>query len=493
MTATPITTNPMEMVQLINLCKPTREQMPVDFDDFSNKYLDVDSGKFSELGLKQYLDDIAGYVSYLNREKDARQFAQPIIHQVRVPLVNTNDIKMFDKRATRELVNTDILKLKDTIEINNEKLLYELNDLDINKFKVLRKECDSFSSKAICNRIAQQNMRKIVKEAQEEVRRIKADITRTRESIRMHKIFKQENLIKIANKIEANPEDYEKFKQGTYYNMKTKCGKTIRTETELLREHPDLEAFVRADTAQTYKIKEMERMLKISETSFKSKIQELKQMLKTNLSDLERSVVKLVIKDTQRRALTAKRYNQKTFIEQVNRVNKTRKSIEKQRKKRIGSLKRELKEQLKDEKMERTELLRAEKSLRKHLRKQDDYTEEIKNGILVNLIDKYKDIMKEQLVEERNKENEKLEKKHQKEEAKKTKQLQKEQEKITKLQQKEEANKTKKLQREQDKLIKLQQKEEANKTKKLQKEQDKLIKLQQKKEARKTKKNKNII
>jgi hypothetical protein len=92
----------------------------------------------------------------------------------------------------------------------------------------------------------------------------------------MQKIFKKENLVKIAAKIESSPEEYENFKQGAYYNLKTKCGKTIRSESDLLKEHPDIEAFVRADQAQTQKIKEMEEMLRISEDGFKNKIKDLK-------------------------------------------------------------------------------------------------------------------------------------------------------------------------------------------------------------------------
>lgn len=472
MTATPITTNPMEMIKLLNLCKPIGEQMPVDFDDFSTKYLTEDTGKFSAPGMKQYLDDTAGYVSYLNREKDARQFSQPVLHQIRVPLVKMDDVNAFDKRAVRELVKSDILKLKDKIEANNEELIGELNDLDVNKFKVLQRECDAFSSKTTCNKIAKKNMRKIVQEARDEVKRIKSQIKNARESIRMQKIFKKENLVKIAAKIEASPEDYENFKRGAYYNLKTKCGKIIRNESDLLKEHPDLEAFVRADQAQSQKIKDMEDMLKISEDGFKNRIKELKLMLKTDLRDIERSVVKMVIKDTRKNAATAKRHNLKTFGEQAIIVNKTRKSIGKQRKKRIGSLTKELKVQLKDEKMEKKEIMKGEKALNKELRKQEDYMDDIKHGVLTGLVDKYKGIMKEQLSAETAKENAKKEVKLAKEAAKNTLKLQKTEAK----QLKEAANKTKKLQKEDAKQEKKLQKEAANKTKKLQKEAGKLEK-----------------
>ncbi len=478
MTATPITTNPLEMIQLLNLCKPIGEQIPTDFDDFSTKYLSEDTGKFSALGMKLYLDDIAGHVSYLNREKDARQFSQPVLHQIRVPLVKMSDVNTFDKRAVRELVNSDILKLKDKIEANNEELMGELNDLDVNKFKVLRKECDSFSFKTTCNKIAQKNMRKIVQEARDEVKRIKTQIKNARESIRMHKFSKKENINKIIAKIEASPDDYEKFKQGAYYNLKTKCGKTIRTESELLKEHPDLEPFIRADQAQTHKIQDMEDMLKISEDGFKNRIKELKLMLKTDLRDIERSVVKLVIKDTQKDAAKIKRLNLKTFGEQVILVNKTRKSIGKQRKKRIGSLTRDLKEQLKDEKIEKKEIEKVEKALRKQLRKQEDYTDDIKHGMLMSLIDKYKGIMREQLTEEREKESrkaiekqtKKLQKDTERDNKKQTKKMQKELDKENKKQQKAAEKQTKKLQKDAERANKKLQKESEKQTKKLQRD-----------------------
>jgi hypothetical protein len=312
-------------------------------------------------------------------------------------------------------------------------------------------------------------MRKIAQEAREEVKRIKGQIKQMRESINLQKLFKKENLAKIAAKIESSPEEYEKFKQGAYYNLKTKCGKTIRTESELLKEHPDLESFIRADQAQKQKIEEMENMLKISEDGFKNRIKQLKLMLKTDLRDIERSVVKLVIKDTQKDAAKTKRLNLKTFGEQVVIVNKTRKSIGKQRKKHVGSLLRDLKVQLKDEKMEKKEIEKGEKALRKQLRKQDDYTDDIKNSILTDLVDKYKDIMREQLSEEREKETAKAAKKQKKADEKQTKKLQKESEKQTKKLQKDTERENKKQQQAAEKQTKKQQKAVEKQTKKLQK------------------------
>ena len=81
MTATPITENPMELIQLLNLCKPADQQMPDTFEQFSDEYLSSEGG-FTERGENKYMNNIAGNVSYLNREFDVRQFAQPIIETI---------------------------------------------------------------------------------------------------------------------------------------------------------------------------------------------------------------------------------------------------------------------------------------------------------------------------------------------------------------------------------------------------------------------------
>ena len=102
MSATPIGESTMEMVQLINLCKDSTEQIPETFDDFSIQYLDEKTGEFTSRGRRQYLDDIAGKVSYLNRESDMRLFAQPTIERVQVTL-NVQDLQTMKLQTKTEL------------------------------------------------------------------------------------------------------------------------------------------------------------------------------------------------------------------------------------------------------------------------------------------------------------------------------------------------------------------------------------------------------
>ena len=95
MTATPITVDAMEMVKLVNLCKPAKEQMPDHFYAFTDQYLEEATGLFTVRGRKRYLNDIAGHVSYLNLEKDAREFSQPIVSKIEVPLFRDEEEMRF--------------------------------------------------------------------------------------------------------------------------------------------------------------------------------------------------------------------------------------------------------------------------------------------------------------------------------------------------------------------------------------------------------------
>lgn len=87
MTATPYTSQPMDLLRLLNLLRPVSQKFPEDFEEFSKVYLNAD-GRFTEEGKLRYWDAITGYISYLNREKDIRTFSYAKFHEIRVPMTN---------------------------------------------------------------------------------------------------------------------------------------------------------------------------------------------------------------------------------------------------------------------------------------------------------------------------------------------------------------------------------------------------------------------
>ncbi len=120
MTATPYSKDPLEMVKLLNLIKENKEQLPTGFDEFSQVFLDSRSGMFTKDGRDLFLNQISGLVSYLDRGSDAREFAQPKIEMVNVPM---SERPVADLVALKKEHDKDVLSLKSIIKQLDESFL----------------------------------------------------------------------------------------------------------------------------------------------------------------------------------------------------------------------------------------------------------------------------------------------------------------------------------------------------------------------------------
>lgn len=120
MTATPFTEDAMEMIQLLNLLKEN-DKIASNFDEFASEYLN-DAGYFTKKGLQKFQDKVSGYISYLNRSQDARNFAHPVIENIHVPMSTTidndekpknkYDVMSRDLREQSKALRTDLQNLK---------------------------------------------------------------------------------------------------------------------------------------------------------------------------------------------------------------------------------------------------------------------------------------------------------------------------------------------------------------------------------------------
>ena len=463
MTATPITENPMELIKLINLCKPTREQMPELFSDFSTMYLD-EHGRFTPSGETKYLNDIAGYVSYLNREKDARQFAQPIIRFVTAPIIDNMDmLDKFDKNYVRHHLDSNVVELKDRVKENLKKLEGDLSDLDMTKFNALNAACEQYEGKVktSCEKLVNKNIKLLLVEAKTEVKNIRDTIKGIREEIKNKNLYKNETLKGIRENLENNPEEYAKFKESMYYNLKTKCGKTIRTSDDLkeaIKIHPIIVELNEQIKEYDNRIAEMHEHLKTNLGVYKKHILQIRELMKTDVSPLEKNVLRMVLRDERKKMNRITRHAEKENTENVNVINKTRKVAEKHLKKKTGQLRKTLKERLNEEKQYERENKKAEKQVRKTLRKQG-IIQNIEDEMLKELFNKYSAIINEELkrlkesMEEDEREaqiklQQKEDKKRLKEEEKKMKVAAKEQERMAKKMEKEREKAAKKAERE---------------------------------------------
>jgi NAD-dependent DNA ligase len=90
MSATPITDNPFDFMRLLNLLGT--EDVPETPQDVTKAFLDAESLRFTDAGIREFQKTVGARISYLNRMKDVRQFAQPVMHTVHVSISEPEDI-----------------------------------------------------------------------------------------------------------------------------------------------------------------------------------------------------------------------------------------------------------------------------------------------------------------------------------------------------------------------------------------------------------------
>ena len=124
MTATPFTNSPLELFSLINLfIEHESDKITTNKEEFKKQFMTPEN-ILSTNGVKLLANKLTGLISYLNREKDPTQFAQPIM--INVPILMTHieteelrDAVYLDKKFDNvaDEVEKQIIVLKDKIKI----------------------------------------------------------------------------------------------------------------------------------------------------------------------------------------------------------------------------------------------------------------------------------------------------------------------------------------------------------------------------------------
>jgi hypothetical protein len=501
----------MELIKLMNLCKPTDEQMPHTFDSFSSQYLN-EEGHFTQKGEHEFLDNIAGHISYLNREKDARQFAQPIVKRVLVPIATDAQLEkmsQYDKFIFKSSASENVLKLKEQIEKTNDKLKGELSEMGKERFNYLKSICDENEDelpKKICKKIITKNIKELTGEIKEYIKSIKSQLDVIKQEVKKVSSEKTEGLEKIKKNIEKNPEDFQQYKSGTYFSLRTLCGKRTKTNKQLLdhiQDHPDIIKYNADIQEHEEHIKMLKNRLKLDTKAYKGQIKQLKKILKTpDISDLEKSVIEMTIKDHQRNFKTTRKLMSKQVKEDLEEDTKAIKYINKEKKDIYKSVRKTMKSRLKEQKKELALAKKEEKSLRKTMRKESDIKDEISDEEVKKIVEKYENIIEDDVEEAKQeledemkaksdakkaKEDEKQNKKAEVEKAKKAKQQEAERVKKAKQQEAERVKKAKQEAAEKVKKAKQQEAERVKKAKQQEAEKAKTEKLRLKEASDKAK------
>ena len=472
MTATPMTENPMEIVQLVNLLKPYEKQLPKEFPLFAHEFLKED-GTFTTKGKKQYLDAITGHISYLNRERDARQFAQPQIEHIRVPITkDVQEIAAMDKKLTRALLNEDIRNVRKQIDEEAGRIDEDFRDLESSRFFVLRDMCDAVDNeiKKGCLKVANANIRELVQEAKTHIKDIKDKMKELRATVKAKAEHKKSVLGDMQERLDAEPEKVREFEESMYYVLKYGCNQPLEKNKSLdtiVQEHPKVIQLKAEIGVFDDKIANLDKSLKILLEKHRIKMNEMRELIKTGeLNQLERFVMRDALKLERKKYSNDRKTQRQNVKDGKSELRKTRRNMSKKLTRWTKKMKKNMQTEKKRATREQKEKTRTEKKLRKTLRKQGRLRESFKDGIVKDLVSKYSVKAKQEFLdvkaelEERVREKQALkkEKKEQKqgrleerERTKKEKQETKEKERQEKQDKKEQEKKKKREKKEQEK------------------------------------------
>ena len=130
MTATPIMSDPMDFIRLLNLID--EKQIPVKTNEFLEEFPLDTKLNFKPKAIRKFQSIMKGKISYLNRSWDPRQFTQPQFHTI---VTNISDeskegtIKYFDgiNKCNKKSVNEQIINRHNSIK--TEKIEDQIDEL----------------------------------------------------------------------------------------------------------------------------------------------------------------------------------------------------------------------------------------------------------------------------------------------------------------------------------------------------------------------------
>ncbi len=367
MTATPITKDPLELVKLLNLCRLPDQQIPDTLGEFADTYLKED-GSFSETGRKRFLDDIAGHISYLNREKDARQFSQPVVHNIMVPFNDKKMIRSFDKQLVSRTNDLETNKLKTDIATKAYELEEHFKGFD--KFMIpLGTVCDEIEHgplKKKCISAVNKKRAELVRTVKAIAKTRRAQIKDIKKQVKKFTQSKKNKLKDIKAEAKKDSDFYKDFYMKSSYAKLASCGKVDTVNVKFNQE-----------IASKPDIQQVDGKINHWNTVIPADIVALAARIKTERKILAKPRLQsLRFQLKERRA--EHKFEKKSAIKTLK---KERKVLVKGHKKTLSSLK---KDAVRAERMHKKELLKMKKLARK-----EGEVQEIINTEIKDLVHKY--------------------------------------------------------------------------------------------------------
>lgn len=194
MSATPIVDDPMDFIKTMNLT--SEKDIPESIDSFTDAYLDSEESlQFTEEGRDRLIEDLSGRISYVNRMKDVRQFAQPEVHTVEVEISTAGEFAhLLDEVASLE---KDIEGLKESTKLGElKKSMLERLQAKLEEESAACAEHAKAAEKKQCEKEAKERFRdaksKVDEKARETVAAAKESVAKKQEAIKGLKALAKE-------------------------------------------------------------------------------------------------------------------------------------------------------------------------------------------------------------------------------------------------------------------------------------------------------------
>jgi hypothetical protein len=504
MTATPITKHPLELVQLINLCRPIEKQIPATFEQFAGQYL-TEEGRFTPAGQDQFLDEIAGHISYLNREKDARQFSQPRVKRVMVPILSDaqmNDVDDFDKFVARSQADSEVLVIQANLEKIAKTIEDELKDISKENFQSFFELCKKYENipGKKCQLIIRKNVAALVREVKSYTKNLRDQLKDIRTEVAKIKKGKQAKLEVIARKIRENPTLFAQYKASTYAAIRVKCSSKTLKGTKFLdavEALPEVVGLNNEIQANKEAIAMMEKQLALELAAYKQKVKQLKELLKKpDIAPVEKTAIEYSIRDLEAGFRTTKKNRTAEVQEEIKYKTSRINASERDKKEFFKRVRKTLKNREKLAKKEEKAAKNAARALRKTMKNQEEILDDIKDEEVKGMAERRRELIEYDLnqlqKESQEKERDKEQKKREKEEEREHERHEKERAKTLKqriqLEERERKNLAKQKEREHQKTMKLKEKEQQKADKQKEREHQKTMKQREKEEAKAAKK-----
>jgi hypothetical protein len=285
MTATPITTSPLEMVQLLNLFKPTHQQIPDELEPFSLSYLD-EQGHFTPQGRSLFLDQIAGHISYLNREKDARVFSQPILQTIHVPLVTQHQYEKYDFAVSSKLIQNQQNMERELANQQKEQIKQANQDfqgITQKSFEFLDKICapiENPKQKTICNRLKRQTAKRITDSLKLRKEQMKTAIDQSMDKVRQ--LTQKRKYLRDAYQItKQNSETLNRYRNSAFHHVDSTCRQS--TTENILQPLPQIQRLQEMERENQHYIEQTKKEQQASLQETRKQFQQAKKELQTQV------------------------------------------------------------------------------------------------------------------------------------------------------------------------------------------------------------------